>query len=300
MPGTGLTGDQLVAHCPYCRASSDPHSFHTQAQTEFARDVAINEALGGLDGILRDALRLDKSGKRTIDAGLLSIEMSLTPAQQTAVGRPVEEELRRDLTCTHCGLRHAVFGLAFWCPDCGNDLFLQHVREEFDVVRRILEVAPQRRAELGARVAARDIENALEDVVSIFEAVLKLICRSELLARGIAQEDVSATIESKVRNKFQNVGLAQIVFAEIVGRELLRGESSETIAGLSAVFEKRHPITHNLGVIDRKYMRRVESGEPVGREIRVSSAEVLQAIDVVEHILSAAYRPESGATVPQE
>lgn len=79
--------------------------------------------------------------------------------------RPVEEELRRDLRCNACGLDHAVFGLATSCSDCGQDMFLQHVAAEFGVIDKILSDAPDRRQRLGPRVAARDLDNALEDVL---------------------------------------------------------------------------------------------------------------------------------------
>jgi hypothetical protein len=54
---------------------------------------------------------------------------------------------------------------------------------------------------------------------------------------------------------------------------------------LDAVFQKRHPITHNLGVIDRKYLERVRSGEAEGREVRVDQGEVEQAAEAVFLVL---------------
>jgi hypothetical protein len=41
-------------------------------------------------------------------------------------------------------------------------------------------------------------------------------------------------------------------------------------------FEKRHPITHNLGVIDRKYLERMRSAEHEGREVMVTPDEITQ------------------------
>jgi hypothetical protein len=55
-------------------------------------------------------------------------------------------------------------------------------------------------------------------------------------------------------------------------------------------FEKRHPITHNLGIVDRKYLARVESGELHGREIRVSVTEVEAAIEATSTVLTTLYR----------
>lgn len=291
-PGTGVTG-QTVAYCPYCRSAGDPEEFHTEAQREFARDVAVNEAIGGVNDMIRGALGLDAAGKKKIGGGLISIEMSLQPTQPSYISRPIEQELRRDLLCSTCGLQHAVFGLAVWCPDCGADLFLSHVGEEFSVIRRILAAVSDRNTQLGPRVAARDVENALEDVVSLFETVLKVMCRLYLRSQGMPEEEITTTIETKVRNKFQSIALADATFAALLGRPLLGGESASTIAALTEIFEKRHPITHNLGIVDRKYIRKVASGELVGREVRVSASEVIAAIEVVERVLAGAYRPSA-------
>ena len=289
-PGTGITGDQTVAYCPYCRTVGEPNDFHTTAQIEYAKKIAINEATTGLNDMLRIGLGLDHRGKKKIGGGLLSIEMSLTPARPSAVGRPIDEELRRDLVCSQCGLSHAVFGLAVWCPDCGADLFLAHVREELAVIRCILAAVPSRRAELGARVAARDVENALEDVVSIFETVLKLMIRFDLKSQGRSDDEIADALENRVRNKFQSITLGSTVFQDLTGRPLFEGDTSVDVATLTNTFEKRHPITHNLGIVDRKYIKRVELGELLGREVRVSAEEVLQSIDAVERVFTRTYR----------
>jgi hypothetical protein len=54
---------------------------------------------------------------------------------------------------------------------------------------------------------------------------------------------------------------------------------------LGASFAKRHPITHNLGVVDRKYLERAQSAEREGREVRITAAEVGKTLD---HVLAAA------------
>jgi hypothetical protein len=71
--------------------------------------------------------------------------------------------------------------------------------------------------------------------------------------------------------------------------ELGRGLSDEAFTELAAVLEKRHPIAHNLGVVDRQYLLRAQSGELEGREIRVGEEELLRAIDMVQGILTDAW-----------
>jgi predicted RNA-binding Zn-ribbon protein involved in translation (DUF1610 family) len=288
-PGTGITGEQEIAYCPYCRSDGHPTAFHTKAQQDYAKRVVENEAVEAMQRMLGDALGLGPAGRKELGGGMFSIEMSLQRAPRRHVSRPLEEELRRDLHCASCGLEHAVFGLAFWCPDCGTDLFLDHVHEELEVTRRILGAVEERRAALGARVAARDVENALEDTVSLFEAVLKLVTRRVLLARGLTEEQVDDTFRRHVRNSYQSVVSAAGTFQTQVGLELFADIDEPRRAALASVFEKRHPITHNLGVVDRNYLRRAQSGELEGREVRVTTEEVREAVDIAVVVLRSAY-----------
>lgn len=287
-PGTGLTG-QDQSYCPYCRKTAAPNEFFTAEQIRYAKDLVAREATHGVSAMMRGALGLDSSGRKKIDGGLFSLEISMQEPREKPVFPPFDEELRRDVRCPACTLEHAVFGLATWCPDCGEDVFLIHVAAEADVVRRMLGAIPDRRAALGARVAARDLENALEDVVSIFEAVLKVTARRGLLSKGVAESEVEATLAKRTGTAFQNPGRAAAVYRDLFGKELFACLTSEEAAELEAAFAKRHPITHNLGIVDRKYLERARAGTPEGRDVRVSVDEVDRALAYAVRVLQASY-----------
>lgn len=287
--GTGLS-DQPTSYCPYCRKPDVPQNFFTQEQKDYAINTVKNEALKGIDGALRNAMGLGPSGKRVLDGGLISIEFSMDRLKLEPVSRPVEEELRRNIECPTCRLQHAVFGLAVWCPDCGSDIFLRHVDEELLVIRKILPAVESRRATLGARVAARDIENALEDTVSIFEAVLKFITRRKLIEIGTQKEEVDRIMHQEIRSNYQNIPRGAEIFKKLVHVDFLSEAATEDIRTLDLAFQRRHSITHNLGVIDRKYLDRVRSGEIEGREVRITENEVHRAVEIVSLIIKTAYQ----------
>jgi hypothetical protein len=288
--GTGITENQEIAFCPYCQTEAEPGDFITQAQKDYAIALVRNNAIDGVNRMLKKSLGLGSTGKRKIGGGLFSIEMSLKPGRPDYVPRPIEEELRRDIVCPNCGLVHSVFGLATWCADCGQDIFLVHVDKEFQVVEKMLSVVDRRRDELGARVAGRDIENAIEDTVSIFEAVMKIITKRHLSKQSVQSDEIADILEKHIRNQYQNVKSAQEVFKKYVGIDLFDDLSSVSLEALTVIFEKRHPITHNLGVVDRKYLARARSGELQGREIRVSSQEVFDVIEIARSVISSAYK----------
>ena len=287
-PGTGLS-NQPAAFCPYCRNSSEPNNFTTAAQREYAIALAKGEALDGIDRMLRDSLGIGPSNSRQLADGLISMSLEYTPAKRTTVLPPVGEELRRDVTCPHCALAHAVYGLAVWCPDCGRDIFITHVEHEAAVVSKMLAAIPSRLETLGPRVAARDLENCLEDIVSIFEASLKALTRRHLLASGRDAAGVESIMGKTVRNRYQSPVSGAECFKEITALDLLSSLDATQRTALALTFAKRHPITHNLGVVDRKYIDQAQSAEMEGRDVRLNEGDVEEAISLALDVIRSAH-----------
>lgn len=63
---------------------------------------------------------------------------------------------------------------------------------------------PQREELLGKRVASKDLENCLEDAVSIFEASMKAMIKRALREKGSSSEEIEGHLK-KLGNSFQNI-----------------------------------------------------------------------------------------------
>ena len=113
--GTGITDGHVEAYCPYCRQADEPSGFMTKSQAEYAKNVVLREAEKGISNMFENALALGPSRKKRFGEGPISMEISYKPGHLSPARPPIEEELRRDVTCPNCGLEHAVFGLANWC-----------------------------------------------------------------------------------------------------------------------------------------------------------------------------------------
>ena len=146
----------------------------------------------------------------------------------------------------------------------------------------------RRRENLGARVAAKDMENCLEDTVSIFEAVLRALMRRYKRKGGESEEEIDEHFR-KIGNAFQNVSRSIDIFDKNVGLPLFDGQPEQNIARLSQIFEKRHPITHNLGVVDKKYLEKVRTAEEEGKVVLVSVDEIQYAIDALLSVFKSLY-----------
>jgi hypothetical protein len=282
--GTGLKG-QTVAYCPYCRKLAEPSNFHTKEQIRYAKDMVAREARIGVERAMRESLGLGPSGKSRLVDGMISVDLEIESSPPAHVWPPYENILRRDLVCPHCTLNHSVYGFAVWCPDCGKDIFTTHVQEEIRVIEAVVGDVDRRGKELGVRVAARDLENALEDLVSIFEATLKLEIRRWKKEKGESEADIEAAMK-KIGSRLQSVSNAVSIIPDACGGQPLFPAGSAHEQKLDRVFQKRHTITHNLGVVDRKYIEKARSGEAAGTEVRVGKMEIVEMAKITNTVLA--------------
>ena len=276
-PGTGITGQpDLQTTCPYCRTSKDPGAFHTPEQIKYAKGLVERQAV---DYVNRELERAIGGRRRVIDGGLLSISMELKPARLPNVRRPIEESLRRDLICPECTLHYAVFGLSEWCPDCGNNNFLVHIQQEADLIRKSLQDHERRKEHAGVRVAARDLENAVEDVVSLFEASMKFLYSKEVFRR-YPPEERDRLLRTR-RNMFQRLGETRDRLRKDLDIELAALAESDEFKLADGFFERRHVIAHNLGVVDQRFAEKLKAYHLLGKDIEVMPEDVLRILNFV-------------------
>jgi hypothetical protein len=122
-------------------------------------------------------------------------------------------------------------------------------------------------------------------LVSIFEATLKIEIRRYRKVKGDSNDQIDAAMK-KIGSRLQSVSSAVTLVSESCDGISLFPVGSGDERKLDRVFHKRHPITHNLGVVDRKYIDKVRSGELEGTEVRVDKEEVLQTAQTVYLVLS--------------
>ena len=173
-------------------------------------------------------------------------------------------------------------------PDAVKTYFWAHLAAESEVIRRILDEVPGRRERLGHRIAARDIENALEDVVSMFEATLRFTYKRIITATE--STDIAENRLRKNRTAFQNPERAAKVFDSELGIDLFEPLTEKEAKELQFAFHKRNVITHNLGIVDVKLLETGGYAEDVGRDVPLTSNEVRDSLSLVDRVLAHTYR----------
>lgn len=106
--------------------------------------------------------------------------------------------------------------------------------------------------------------------VSIFEASVKTIVRRAFTERGQSSDEIESHFK-KIGNSFQSVERTKAQLIGLFGLDLGQEKLWDS---LSASFKKRHPVTHNLGVVDRKYLQRGQEAEREGHEVHLAASEI--------------------------
>jgi len=257
-PGTGLTGDDLSCHCPYCGHCSKPDQFFTKAQIEYAESVVMNQVMGA---VIKDLRSLEFNHRPTGAFGLgISMKVKGTPEP---IRRYSEQELEEEVACEKCTLRYTVYGTFAYCPDCGQHNSLQILEKNLALARKLLDLATTVEGDLSFQLVA----DALENGVSTFDGFGREACR---IYSSKSSDPMKATGIS-----FQNLAGAQKNVLALFGVDLMAALNAADWTFACRCFQKRHLLSHKMGIVDDAYINATgDSTTAVGRKVPVSSQEV--------------------------
>ena len=257
-PGTGLKGENLPCHCPYCGYGAGSDKFFTKAQVEHAQSVVMRQVTGAL---LKDLKSLEFN-HRPRGAFGIGISMKVT-GQPTAIRRYRESKLETEVVCDRCTLRYTIYGVFGFCPDCTVHNSLQILIKNLELVQKLLAVAETQEAQ----VAQQLIENALEDCVSAFDGFGRETCR--VFAPKAIKPEKAAEI------RFQNIAAARDRVGEQFGVDFAATAAPADWKHILRAFQKRHLLAHKMGVVDEDYLSATgESSSLLGRKVSIAAAEV--------------------------
>ena len=261
--GTGLKGEGLPCHCSYCGHAAGHDQFWTKEQIKYVRSVALEKVRSALHKDLK-RLEFDHKPKGAFGIG---VSMKLKPGRPTRVHHYREKKLETEMVCTNCTLRYSVYGVFAFCPDCGQHNSIQILDKNLEVVGKMLEMATRE----GKVLAARLIENALEDCVSAFDGFGRELCRIHMKrARTPAKAE---------KMNFQNLEGARKRFLDLFGSDLSTVVQPQEWQEAAMAFQKRHLIAHKLGIVDQDYITKTgDTNAVVGRKIVIDAGEVNRLI----------------------
>lgn len=269
-PGTGLSGENLPCHCPYCGHSAAQNQFFTKAQIEYAKSVVINKVTGA---VIKDLKSLEFNHRPKGPFGIgISMKVEGRP-------RPIhhysELELEEEVVCDHCTLRYTVYGTFAFCPDCGQHNSLQILDKNLALAQKQLDLA----ATVDGDLSTQFVADALENGVSAFDGFGREACRVFSLK---SSEPTKATAIS-----FQNLAGAQKNVLALFGIDITAAVNAADWTFACRCFQKRHLLAHKMGIVDEAYIKATsDSHAAVGRKVSIPSHEVMALLATI-HTLGA-------------
>lgn len=266
-------------HCPMCGHIDTSDKWWTQKQLEGMQDVAANYAMSLISEKLDEAFgELAKSTRRN-----KYVKLTYKPGRRISFeNNPIGqcEEWETDIICEKCGTRYSVIGAAYFCPCCGYNSVSSVFDESLDSIEKMLKSIPDMREMLTSSYG-RDkaetlcrglIESSIGDAVSAFQKY------------AACNYDKISEKTSRV-NDFQIIEKGSQLFKESTGKGYDEWLSELELKRLNLMFQRRHLIEHNKGMVDQKYIDK--SGDQtyaVGQRIVVKQAEVYELVELIKKL----------------
>jgi hypothetical protein len=257
-PGTGLSGS-VPCHCPYCGHTGNPNTFLTPEQIAYGQSVVKRQVS---DAIHKDLKALEFNHR---PRGAFGIGVSLK-VTRSGSPHPIryyrEKQLETEVVCDGCTLRYAIYGVFGWCPDCGAHNSLQILQKNLELATKELALAESVDKDLAEHL----IGDALENIVSAFDGFGREVCARK-------GQDVH----------FQNLPAARKKLQDAFAFDFADGVTPDDWQTACRVFQKRHVLSHKMGVVDEDYVKKTNDPHAiVGRKVSVSRDEVTAAIGIVQ------------------
>ncbi len=264
-------------HCPMCGHVDTSDKWWTQDQLEEIKKIAEKWALNYIQG------ELDKSFKKLAQSTRHNkyIRITYKPGRRVSfINNPIgqSEEWETEICCEKCGTHYSVIGSAYFCPCCGYNSAVDSFNNSLESIRKMLDSLPEMKAMLinkydmdSAETMCRSLlESSIGDMVSAFQKFAS--CKYEELSGK----------HSRV-NDFQIIDKGSQLFEEETGNGYSKWLSSTELSFLKQMFQKRHLLEHNNGLVDQKYLdKSLDSSYSLGQRVVIKETDTYKLLDILK------------------
>lgn len=264
--------------CPFCRHEAPADQWFTIEQVEHAKA----EALAVVEGKINNAMHSDakKFNRQQPKDSFISMSMKVQGGIKRTHTIPAKaaEAMQLEITCEACNAHFAVIGSAYFCPACGHNSVtrtyadsLRKIRAKKDsvgIVRQaLIESTGKDEAELTCRSL---IETCVSDGVVAFQKY----CEGLYSAYGKAPF-----------NAFQRLEQGSTLWQEAIQKGYVSWLNSEELSQLNLLYQKRHILAHNEGIVDTKYIKNSsDKSYKEGQRIVISDKDIDILLNCLEKL----------------
>ena len=266
------------AHCPMCGYIADSEHWFTNEQISIIKENIKDYTTVMVHEIFNDLARNTRNNKY--------IKIRYKPSKRvTYRNSPIgqREEWNLDIVCEKCGTRYSVIGSAYFCPCCGYNSVERVFDNSISRIEKMLESQNYIKEKLCERYTIDEadnmcrlmLESLLGDIVSAFQKFVK---------ENLIQKSIQDT--SKIRvNDFQMVERGSILYEKYLNRSYDKYLSKEELNQMNILFQKRHVLEHNQGIIDDKYIQNSrDTTYEIGQRIVVKKEDIEQLLFIIKKL----------------
>lgn len=264
--------------CPLCRHEAPADQWFTKEQAEHAKA----ETLAVVQGTINNALRTgaDKFNRRQPKNSFISMSMKVSggPKRTHTIPAKAAELMQLEIQCESCTARFAVIGSAYFCPACGYNSVkrtfsdsLRKIRAKIQSVEVVRKALTESTGRDDAELTCRSIiETCISDGVVAFQKYCE----------GLYEPYGKASF-----NAFQRLDQASDLWKSAIGKGFEAWLASHEISVLKTLYQKRHLLAHNEGVVDSIYIQK--SGDTTykeGQRIVVSGDDIESLVNILDKL----------------
>ena len=242
---------------------------------EIAKNLALNYVQKELDKSFKKLVQSTRNNK--------FVRITYKPGHRLSFkNNPIgqSEEWETEICCEKCGTHYSVIGSAYFCPCCGYNSAMNSFNDSLDSIKKMLDSLQEMKEMLAnkydidsAETMCRNLlESSIGDMVSAFQKFAS--CK---------YEEISGKA-SRV-NDFQIVTKGSELFKEATSKGYNNWLSVDELYFMNLMFQKRHLLEHNNGMIDQKYLNNShDTSYSVGQRLIIKETDAYTLLDLLRKL----------------
>lgn len=264
-----------IQHCPLCKFQGSKEAFFTEEQEWQKKeqfDLGITAALGsGINAELENLYsRKDIQHPYQIEG--FPFPTDTTPEK-------VKELSQIEITCDNCNVKYAIYGSAYFCPNCGYHSYQRIFQNSVAKIRAKLSLAETSTSgdnstvDTNIIIARSLIETSLNDCIITFQFNMEGIFNSRFPTVNIPF------------NLFQRIDDGNQFWKQRQPKGYVDILTPTEMDKLKLYFQRRHLLSHTDGIVDAKYITNAnDTSYSVGQRIVIKKSDVEECLSLIVKI----------------
>ncbi len=288
--GTGIIDpNHTDMTCPYCESVYPVDDFMTEDQQKYEDSHIDRLSYDLIEALVKDVFNDTLKNQKSSKNSFITLKWEYKPSIPPLIHQYVEQELQTTLRCENCSLEYAVWGIFAVCPDCRRPNLHQIAEANLTKLDHQADLKNSLQSKFGDSnkedienifnvLAIQWIEDTYKDLVTVFETFSKTL-NGRMIAHAVNPN------RKATGNLFQRLNDSQQWFLDQYNFDLFNTLNASEVNLLHTIFNKRHILIHNMGIIDDKYVKEEKlTSDKIGLKVEVSDSEIKQGINILRHL----------------